>query len=74
MNTVSLSLSLSLRTICTLRTLLAALLRGALGLLHLQLDALDAVVCALVVQLLVLGLDLLTSCVAVAATASTVQT
>lgn len=72
-DTVSISLGLGLlRTICALCTLLAALLSGALSLLHLQLDALNAVVRALVVQLLVLGLDLLTSCIAVAATASTV--
>ena len=73
MDTVSISLGLGLlRTICALCTLLATLLSGALSLLHLQLDALNAVVRALVVQLLVLGLDLLTSCVAVATTASTV--
>lgn len=50
---------------------LLALLRCAVGLLHLKLSALLAVVGALVVELLVLGCDLLASCFAVTAAAST---
>lgn len=50
---------------------LLALLRCTVRLLHLQLGALLAVVGALIVQLLVLGCDLLASRFAVAATAGT---
>lgn len=56
----------------TLSTLLGlALLGCALGLLGLELNPLQAVVCALVVQLCVLGGNLLTSRLAVTATSST---
>jgi hypothetical protein len=66
---VRLSSGLLLLTLGTLFAL--ALLGCALGLLRLELDTLQAVVCALVVELCVLGCDLLTSRIAVAATAST---
>lgn len=50
-----------------------ALLSRAVGLLHLELGALLAVVGALVVQLVVLGCDLFASCFVVATTAGTVM-
>jgi hypothetical protein len=56
----------------TLGSLLAlALLGCTLSLLRLELDLLQTVIRALIVQLCVLGRNLFTSCVTVAATAST---
>ena len=52
-------------------SILFALLGCAIGLFHFELNTLHAVVCALVMQLAVLGLDLLAPCFAVAATAGT---